>query len=249
MKSTTTDHKRAPEVGVDDNMNSPEILYEDNHLIAVNKKPGDIVQGDKTGDKPMSEYLKDYVKDKFQKPGAVFLGVVHRIDRPVSGVVIFARTSKALARMNEFFREKKVRKTYWAVVKNRPADERGTLIHYLKKDEAKNKSKAFDYEVPGSSRSWLDYKIIGKSDNYYLLEITPHTGRHHQIRVQLAAIGCPIKEDLKYGYDRSNENGSIHLHARHVRFTHPVKKEEIHITAPVPNDPIWKFFEKQDHTL
>ena len=226
-------------------MNEPEILYEDNHLIVVNKNSGDLVQGDKTGDQPMSEALKEYIKEKYQKPGAVFLGVVHRIDRPVSGVVIFARTSKSLTRMNEFFREKKVHKTYWAVVKNRPSEDRGTLIHYLKKDEAKNKSKAYDHEVAGSSRSWLDYKVIGQSDNYFLLEITPHTGRHHQIRVQLAAMGCPIKGDLKYGFDRSNENGSIHLHARHIRFTHPVKKEEIHITAPVPNDTIWQFFEKQ----
>lgn len=228
------------------NPNMPEILYEDNHLIAVNKNSGDIVQGDKTGDQPMSEALKEYIKSKYNKPGAVFLGVVHRIDRPVSGVVIFARTSKSLARMNEFFREKKVHKTYWAVVKNRPTEERGTLIHYLKKDEAKNKSKAYEYEVPGSSRSWLDYKIIGKSDNYYLLEITPHTGRHHQIRVQLAAMGCPIKGDVKYGFDRTNSDGSIHLHARHIRFTHPVKKEEIHITAPVPNEVIWNYFEEQD---
>lgn len=229
-------------------MHTPEILYEDNHLIAVNKRPGEIVQGDKTGDTPMSENLKEYIREKYHKPGAVFLGVVHRIDRPVSGVVIFARTSKSLSRMNEFFREKKVHKTYWAVVKNRPPEDRGTLIHYLKKDEAKNKSKAYEHEVPGSSRSWLDYKVIGKSDNYFLLEITPYTGRHHQIRVQLAAMGCPIKGDVKYGADRTNDNGSIHLHARHIRFTHPVKKEEIHITAPVPEDVVWKFFEKQDQT-
>jgi 23S rRNA pseudouridine1911/1915/1917 synthase len=220
-----------------------QVLYEDNHLIAVNKRPGDIVQGDKTGDKPLGEDIKDYLKEKYQKPGAVFLGVVHRIDRPVSGIVIFARTSKSLARMNELFREKQVKKTYWAVVKNKPPQESGTLIHYLKKDTEKNKSKAYDHEVPGSSRSWLDYKVIGKSDNYYLLEINPHTGRHHQIRVQLSSMGCPIKGDVKYGFDRTNENGSIHLHARHIEFLHPVKKETIELTAPVPDDPIWNFFE------
>jgi 23S rRNA pseudouridine1911/1915/1917 synthase len=216
-----------------------QILYEDNHLIAVNKKPGEIVQGDKTGDKPMSEIIKDYLKEKMNKPGAAYLGVVHRIDRPVSGVVIFARTSKALTRMNEFFREKKVKKTYWAVVKNKPAEDSGTLIHYLVKDESKNKSTAYNTEVKGSLRSWLDYKVIAKSDNYYLLEINPLTGRHHQIRVQLSAIGCPIKGDLKYGFPRSNEDGSIHLHARRIEFMHPVKKEEIMITAPAPDETVW----------
>jgi 23S rRNA pseudouridine1911/1915/1917 synthase len=224
---------------------SIEVLYEDNHLIAINKKTGDIVQGDKTGDRPLSEILKEYVKEKFQKPGAAFLGVVHRIDRPVSGVVLFARTSKALERMNELFREKKVQKTYWAVVKNAPPSESGSLIHYLKKDEVKNKSRAYENEVAGSLRSWLDYKVIAKSDNYFLLEINPHTGRHHQIRVQLSAMGCPIKGDVKYGFDRTNEDGSIHLHARKVAFTHPVKKEEIVITAPVPEEKLWKYFEKE----
>jgi 23S rRNA pseudouridine1911/1915/1917 synthase len=218
-------------------------IYEDNHIIVVNKRPGEIVQGDKTQDKPMSETLKDYIRDKYQKPGSVFLGVVHRIDRPVSGIVVFARTSKGLSRMNELFRDKKVKKTYWAVVKNQPPAESGTLIHYLKKDEAKNKSKAYDNEMPGTQRSWLDYKVIGRSDTYYLLEITPHTGRHHQIRVQLAAIGCPIKGDVKYGYSRGNENGSIHLHSRKIQFTHPVKKEEITLIAPVPDDKVWNVFE------
>ena len=222
-----------------------EILYEDNHLIVVNKKSGDIVQGDKTGDKPLSDILKDYVKDKYKKPGAAFLGVVHRIDRPVTGIVLFARTSKALERMNELFREKKVQKTYWAVVKNKPPEDSGSLIHYLKKDEAKNKSKAYENEVSGSSRSWLDYRLIGQSDNYYLLEINPHTGRHHQIRTQLAAIGCPIKGDVKYGFDRTNDDGSIHLHARKVVFMHPVKKEEISLTADVPNEKLWRHFELQ----
>jgi 23S rRNA pseudouridine1911/1915/1917 synthase len=205
--------------------------------------PGDIVQGDKTGDQPLSEILKEYIKEKMQKPGPAFLGVVHRIDRPVSGVILFARTSKALVRMNELFREKKVKKTYWAVVKNKPPEDAGTLIHYLKKNEAKNKSQAFDHEVAGSLRSWLDYKVVGKSDNYYLLEVSPLTGRHHQIRVQLASIGCPIKGDVKYGFNRSNDDGSIHLHARKVDFIHPVRKEEITLTAPVPEDVIWKHFE------
>jgi 23S rRNA pseudouridine1911/1915/1917 synthase len=221
-----------------------DILFEDNHLIALNKKSGEIVQGDKTGDKPLSEIVKDYLKEKYNKPGAAFIGVVHRIDRPVTGVIIFARTSKALVRMNELFREKKVKKTYWAVVKNKPEEDSGTLIHYLKKDEKNNKSKAFDKEVPGSLRSWLDYKVIGKSDNFYLIEVSPQTGRHHQIRVQLAAIGCPIKGDVKYGFQRSNEDGSIHLHARKVDFIHPVKKNEISLIAPVPDEKIWKFFEE-----
>ena len=226
-------------------MKFPEILFEDNHIIAVNKRAGDLVQGDKTGDQPLAEILKEYISQKYQKPGAVFLGVVHRIDRPVSGVVIFARTSKALIRMNELFREKKVKKTYWAVVKNRPPADHGTLIHYLKKNQEKNKSFASEQETAGSSRCWLDYKLLGSSDNYYLLEINPHTGRHHQIRVQLAAIGCPIKGDTKYGFDRTNEDGSIHLHARSIEFIHPVRKENIQLTAGVPDDVIWKYFEKE----
>lgn len=220
------------------------ILFEDNHLIALNKMPGEIVQGDKTGDKPMSEVIKDYLKEKLQKPGSAFIGVVHRIDRPVSGIVIFAKTSKSLVRMNELFREKKIKKTYWAVVKNKPPEESGTLIHYLKKDEAKNKSKAYDHEVSGSLRSWLDYKVINKSDNFYLIEVAPETGRHHQIRVQLAAIGCQIKGDLKYGFPRSNADGSIHLHARKIEFIHPVRKESISLIAPVPEDVVWKYFEE-----
>lgn len=220
------------------------ILFEDNHLIALNKMPSEIVQGDKTGDKPMSDIIKDYLKEKLNKPGAAFIGVVHRIDRPVSGVVIFAKTSKALVRMNELFRDKKIRKTYWAVVKNKPPEDSGTLIHYLKKDEAKNKSKAYDHEVPGSLRSWLDYKVIGQSDNFFLIEVSPETGRHHQIRVQLAAIGCPIKGDLKYGFPRSNNDGSIHLHARKINFIHPVRKDEINLIAQVPDDTVWKYFEE-----
>jgi 23S rRNA pseudouridine1911/1915/1917 synthase len=225
-------------------MQNLKVLFEDNHLIVVNKLPGQLVQGDKTGDAPLGDLIKEYIKIKYNKPGEVFLGVVHRIDRPVSGIVIFARTSKALARMNELFREKKVDKTYWAVVKNKPPEDTGSLIHFLKKDEAKNKSKAYDHEVKNSQRSWLDYKLLGKSDNYYLLEVNPHTGRHHQIRVQLASMGCPIKGDVKYGFDRTNEDGSIHLHARSIQFMHPVKGEEIKLTAPVPDEVIWNFFDK-----
>lgn len=225
-------------------MQNLEVLFEDNHLIVVNKLPGQLVQGDKTGDAPLGDLVKEYIKVKYEKPGEVFLGVVHRIDRPVSGIVIFARTSKALVRMNELFREKKIQKTYWAVVKNRPPSDQGTLIHYLIKDEARNKSKAYDKEIKNSQRSWLDYKVLGKSDNYFLLEINPHTGRHHQIRVQLSTMGCPIKGDIKYGFDRTNEDGSIHLHARSIQFIHPVKGEEIRLTASVPNEVIWNFFEK-----
>ena len=242
ITSTKTKTKTPPTSLIPKDAPMIDTVYEDNHLIAINKRSGDIVQGDKTGDAPLSEIIKEHLKSKYDKPGAVYLGVVHRIDRPVTGIVIFAKTSKALSRMNELFREKKVKKTYWAVVKNAPPEESGTLIHYLKKDEAKNKSKAYTEEVSGSSRSWLDYKIIGKSDNYYLLEINPHTGRHHQIRAQLAAIGCPIKGDLKYGFDRSNKDGSIHLHARKIEFVHPVKKEEMVIIAPAPDDAVWNFF-------
>ncbi|MBI3502784.1 MAG: RNA pseudouridine synthase [Bacteroidetes bacterium] len=222
-----------------------EILFEDNHLIAVNKKPSEIVQGDKTGDEPLSEKVKKYLKAKYNKPGEVFLGVIHRIDRPVSGVVIFAKTSKALARMNELFRTKEVKKTYWAVVKNKPEPESGNLIHYLKKNEQKNISRAYEKEMEGSLKAELEYKISCHSENYFLLEINPHTGRHHQIRVQLSAIGCPIKGDVKYGFKRTNEDASIHLHARKVEFIHPIKKESITITANPPDEPLWNFFLKQ----
>jgi 23S rRNA pseudouridine1911/1915/1917 synthase len=225
------------------NWDSGQILYEDNHLLAVNKRAGQLVQGDKSGDATLGDFLKEYLREKYAKPGQVFLGVVHRLDRPVSGVVIFARTSKALERMNELFRDKKVQKTYWAVVKNRPPQDEGSLIHYLVKDEAKNKSKAYDKEIKNSSRAWLDYRLAGSGDRYFLLEVRPQTGRHHQIRVQLAAMGCPIKGDVKYGFDRTNEDGSIHLHARNIEFVHPVKKDVINLTAPVPDDPLWKFFE------
>lgn len=223
-----------------------DVIYEDNHLIAVNKKPGQIVQGDKTGDTPLPDLIKEYLKEKYQKPGNVFCGVIHRLDRPVSGVCLFAKTSKALARMNEIFHDRDVQKTYWAVVKNKPKVAQQKLIHYLIKNEANNKAKAFEKEISGSKRAELDYSILQASDKYFLLEILPHTGRHHQIRVQLSSMGCPIKGDLKYGFDRSNSDGSIHLHARKLTFTHPVSNEPITIIAPVPAENLWRFFEQKD---
>lgn len=223
----------------------PEILFEDNHIIAVNKKPSDIVQGDKTGDKPLSDYVKDYIKTSYNKPGEVFLGTVHRLDRPVSGVVLFAKTSKALSRLNEMFRSKEVQKTYWAVVKNKPKNEKDHLVHYLIKNEAKNISKAFIEEKKGALKSELKYEVLFSSDNYHLLKILPLTGRHHQIRVQLSSIGCPIKGDLKYGFNRSNKDASIHLHARMVEFIHPVKKEPLRIIANPPDEVLWNEFLKK----
>lgn len=220
------------------------ILYEDNHFIAVNKCASEIVQGDKTGDLPMGDFIKDFLKEKYQKPGNVFCGVIHRIDRPVSGVVLFAKTSKGLSRMNELFSTREVKKTYWAIVKNKPLNEEGELVHFLIKDEKKNKTAAYQKEIKGSKIAKLRYKIIAKSDHYFLLEIDPYTGRHHQIRAQLAAMGCPIKGDLKYGADRSNNDGSISLHARQLFFIHPVTKTELKITAPVPKDALWEAFEK-----
>lgn len=222
----------------------PTVLYEDNHIIIINKKSGDIVQGDKTGDKPLSDFVKDYIKETYNKPGDVFLGTVHRIDRPVSGIVVFAKTSKALTRLNELFQKKEITKTYWALVKNKPPQDQDTIEHYLLKNEIKNKSKAHTNQVKGSLHSVLDYKIIAQSDKYFLLEINPHTGRHHQIRAQLSAIGCPIKGDLKYGFDRSNPDASISLHARKISFMHPVKQELITITAPPPDDNLWNAFLK-----
>jgi 23S rRNA pseudouridine1911/1915/1917 synthase len=221
-----------------------EILYEDNHIIAVNKRPSDIVQGDKTGDKPLSEIVKSYIKVKYNKPGDVFIGTVHRLDRPVSGLVLFAKTSKALSRLNEMFRDKEIQKTYWAIVKNRPKIEKATLVHYLIKNEAKNISKAFLEEKKGTLKSELEYKLMCSSDNYHLLQITPFTGRHHQIRVQLSSIGCPIKGDIKYGFDRTNKDASIHLHARKIEFIHPVKKENIVIIANPPKEVLWNEFLK-----
>ncbi len=217
-----------------------QVLFEDNHIVIVNKRAGDISQGDKTGDTPLSDIVKEYIKEKYNKPGNVFLGVVHRLDRPTSGIIIFARTSKALERLNKMLREKTIKKTYWAVVKNQPKKAKDTLINFLKKNPKDNKSFAFEKEIDGSKKAILHYKIIKKLDNYSLLEVDLETGRHHQIRCQLANIGNPIKGDLKYGFKRSNKDGSIHLHARKINFTHPVNKELIQITAPTPQDPIWK---------
>ncbi len=216
-----------------------QLLYEDNHLIVVNKRPGDIVQGDKTGDTPLSESVKQYIKEKYNKPGNVFLGVAHRLDRPTSGIVVFAKTSKSLTRLNKLFAEKEAKKTYWAVVKNKPPKNHDTLTHWLFRNTNQNKSYANSTEVNNSKKSVLDYRLIKKLDNYFLLEIDLKTGRHHQIRAQLTAIGCPIKGDLKYGFDRSNKDGSIHLHARGLSLIHPVQKKTIEIIAPVPDDPVW----------
>jgi 23S rRNA pseudouridine1911/1915/1917 synthase len=220
--------------------NNLQVLFEDNHLIVVNKRVGDIVQGDKTGDKPLSDVVKSYLKEKHNKPGNVYLGVVHRLDRPTTGIVLFAKTSKALPRLNKFFAEKKTHKTYWVLVKNQPPKEKDTLVHYLKRNTKQNKSYAHKNEVPDSKKAILHYQVIKKLDNYYLLEIDLETGRHHQIRSQLSAIGCPIKGDLKYGFDRSNKDGGIHLHARKLSLIHPVQKEEISFTAPLPNEALWK---------
>lgn len=216
-----------------------QVLYEDNHLIIVNKRVGDIVQGDKTQDLPLSEIVKDYIAKKYCKPGNVFLGVVHRLDRPTSGAVIFARTSKALERLNKMLRERLIKKTYWAIVKNKPENPSGTLIHYLRKNTKNNKATVFKKESPDSKKAILHYNLIKELDNYFLLEIDLETGRHHQIRAQLSAMGCPIKGDLKYGSKRSNPDGGICLHAVSISFIHPVSKEEIKITANTPNTPIW----------
>ena len=217
-----------------------EVVYEDNHIIIVNKRSGEIVQGDKTGDEPLSEPVKAYIKEAYHKPGNVFLGVVHRLDRPVSGLVVFARTSKALSRLNEMFRVGDVHKTYWAIVKDKPAVEEGTLTHWLVRNEKQNKSYAYDREVPRSKKAVLHYRLIGCTDRYSLLEIQLMTGRHHQIRCQLARMGCPIKGDLKYGAPRSNPDGSISLLARKVELVHPVSKEPVSVVAPVPDDNLWQ---------
>lgn len=225
------------------------VLYEDNHIIAVNKTSSEIVQGDKTGDEPLSETIKKYLKIKYNKPGEVFCGVTHRLDRPVSGVVLFAKTSKALARLNDMFKNQEVSKTYWALVKNKPAQPEGRLEHYLLRNEKQNKSVAHDKMVPDAKKAALTYRLIAQSDSYYLLEIRLETGRHHQIRCQLAKMGCPIKGDLKYGFPRSNPNGGISLHARQVEFVHPVSKQLIQITAPVPeDDKLWGTFEQMPKT-
>lgn len=219
--------------------NNLQVLYEDNHIIVVNKRPGDIVQGDKTGDKPLSEVVKSYIKEKYNKPGNVYLGVVHRLDRPTSGIVLFSKTSKALPRLNKLFQQKEAKKTYWAIVKNVPPKDSDTLVHFLKRNPKQNKSYSHIKEVPESKKAILEYRLLKKLDNYFLLEVDLHTGRHHQIRSQLSAIGSPIKGDLKYGFDRSNKDASIHLHARELKFIHPVKKEEIQIIAPPPDEVLW----------
>ena len=215
------------------------VVYEDNHRIIVNKQSGEIVQGDKTGDTPLSDIVKQYIKDKYNKPGNVFLGVVHRLDRPVSGLVVFAKTSKALSRLNEMFRTGDVHKTYWAIVKKNDIAPEATLTDWLTRNERQNKSYAHNREVPGAKRAVLSYKVRSVSDNYMLLEVQLMTGRHHQIRCQLAHMGCPIKGDLKYGSPRSNPDGSISLMSRRVEFVHPVSKETIAVEAPVPNDRLW----------
>ncbi|MBR0201267.1 MAG: RluA family pseudouridine synthase [Bacteroidaceae bacterium] len=219
-----------------------EVLYEDNHIIIVNKRAGEIVQGDKTGDVPLVETVKEYIKERYAKPGAVFLGVTHRVDRPVSGVVVFARTSKALARLNDMFRTQQVQKTYWAVVRELPPQPEATLTHWLVRNERMNKSFAYDTERSGAKRASLTYRVIGKSERYHLLEVHLHTGRHHQIRCQLAHIGSPIVGDLKYGAPRSNPDGSICLHARTIEFEHPVSHIQIRVEAPLPDLPLWHKF-------
>lgn len=216
-----------------------QVLYEDNHIIIINKRVGDIVQGDKTGDKPLSDVVKDFIKDKYNKPGNVYLGVTHRLDRPTSGVVIFAKTSKVLPRLNTMFSEKKIYKTYWAIVKQKPKKEKDTLIHWLKKNPKNNKSTAYIKKINDSKKAILHYEVVKQLNNYALIEVNLETGRHHQIRSQLSSIGSPIKGDLKYGFDRSNIDGGIHLHSRKIEFIHPVSKKEISITAPTPQDPIW----------
>ena len=224
---------------------SNRILYEDNHLIIVNKLPSEIVQGDKTGDETLGDLVKNYIKEKYNKPRDVFLGVVHRIDRPVSGAVIFARTSKALTRMNTMIKERKLDKKYWAIVKTKPEAEERTLTHYLKKNQAQNKSYVVDQTTDGAKKAELNYRFISSSDSFHLIEVELITGRHHQIRAQLSAIGCHIKGDLKYGFPRSNKDGSISLHARSIEFAHPVKDEIIKVAAPVPKDDLWTYFENQ----
>ena len=217
-----------------------QVVYEDNHIIIVFKQSGEIVQGDKTGDRPLSETVKEYIKAKYHKPGNVFLGVVHRLDRPVAGLVVFARTSKALARLNEMFRKGDIHKAYWAITKNMPKEPQATLTNWIVRNERQNKSYAYDPEVPDSKKALLSYRVIGHTDHYHLLEVHLMTGRHHQIRCQLAHIGCPIKGDLKYGAQRSNPDGSISLLSHEMTFVHPVSKETIHVVAPLPDDNLWR---------
>lgn len=221
-----------------------KIIYEDNHIIIVNKAPGEIVQGDKTGDKPLVETLKQWLKEKYNKPGNVFCGVVHRLDRPVGGLVVFAKTTKALTRLNEMFRNGKIEKTYWALSRNKPEQSEGRLVHFITTTEHNNKSYASLTERGNSKRAVLTYRLLGSSEHYNLIEVKLETGRKHQIRVQLSAIGCPIKGDLKYGDKRSNPDGSISLMARRIRFVHPVSKQEIDVTASLPEDSLWQAFDK-----
>lgn len=223
------------------------VVYEDNHLIVVNKRAGVLVQGDDTGDTTLADFVKDYIKVKYNKPGDVFLGTVHRLDRPVSGLVVFARTSKALERMNELFRKRDVQKTYWAIVRKKPEQKKGKLTHWLVKDEATNKVTAYDYEVPHSQKAELNYVYVGEINKFHLIEVNPITGRPHQIRVQLASMGCPIRGDVKYGYDKANADGSINLHARRLYFVHPVKKEPMICKAPVPEIQFWEDFLELDY--
>lgn len=223
---------------------SIQILHTDNHSIVVNKSAGDIVQGDKTGDEPLSEKVKKYIAKEFNKPGNVFCGVVHRLDRPTSGAIVFARTSKGLSRLNEQFKDRSTRKVYWAIVEDMPTQKEGSLTHYLKRNEKQNKSYASENETEGSKKAVLHYKWLQSSDKYHLLEIALETGRHHQIRCQLSKIGSIIKGDLKYGARRSNKDGSICLHARELEYDHPTSKERVKVTAPVPQEPLWQFFEK-----
>lgn len=222
-----------------------DILYEDNHLIILNKKVSEIVQGDKTGDISLDKKVKEFIKQRDNKPGNVYLGLPHRLDRPVSGVVVFTKTSKALTRMAEIFRDRKVEKIYHAIVKNKPDPESAEIIHFLKKNEKQNKSFVVGEKMEGAKKAILEYRVLGGSDNYILLEVQIHTGRHHQIRAQLSSIGCPVKGDLKYGFPRSNRNGGISLHARSISFIHPVNNEEITVTAPYPPEDIFEVFEKR----
>ncbi len=224
---------------------APEILFEDNHIIVVNKKSGEIVQGDKTGDTPLNDLLKSFLKKKYNKPGNVYLGTVHRLDRPTSGIVIFAKTSKALTRLNKLFQTKDIQKTYWAVTEQKPPKSSDTLVNYLLKNERQNKSYPHNTMVNKSKKAILEYTYKDKGDRYFYIEIKPLTGRHHQIRVQLSNVKSIIKGDLKYGAKRPNKNGSIHLHARKIEFVHPVKNELIQIVAPVPNDPVWQDFQNK----
>ena len=226
-------------------MNRPNgfhVEYEDNHLIVVNKESGVLVQGDSTGDTPLSEIVKQYLKEKYNKPGNVFCGVLHRLDRPVSGLVVLAKTSKGLTKMNEVFWRREVHKTYWAITKRRPNEMAGTLIHWLKKDPAKNKTKAFDKPRADARKAELSYKILGSLKNHWLIEVYPATGRPHQIRAQLAAVGCPIKGDIKYGYAEPNPDASIHLHARKLSFEHPIKREPVSLTGSLPEEELWQQF-------